>query len=77
VSLTKTQLDIDIDRQIMTVARLVRHNASPGEIDSARKQLAGMVLRRKIEKAMVRAGALSPTQRAEAAAVIFGQDGGR
>ncbi len=66
----KSQLDRDIDRQVMTLARLTRHAAPARELTAARQQLAGLVLRRHVTRALAKAGQLSPAQRAEAAELL-------
>ncbi len=67
----KSQLDRDIDRQVMTLARLTRHAAPARELTAARQQLAGLVLRRHVTRALATAGQLSPAQRAQVAAEIL------
>ncbi len=69
----KSELDCNIERQVMAVARLVRNHAPEPQVEAARQALAGLVLRRHVERAMAKAGVLSAAQRAEAAAVILGR----
>ena len=66
----KSELDRDIDRQVMTVARLTRQAAPARELTAARQQLAGLVLRRHVTRALAKAGQLSPDQRAQAAEIL-------
>ena len=67
----RTDLDRDIDRAVMTVARLTRRGTEPDELERARQAASALTLRRHVLRALDRAAPLTVELRADLTALIW------
>ena len=67
----RTDLDRDIDRAVMAVARLTRRGTDPDELERARQAASALTLRRQLLRALDRVPALTAEQRADLSSLIW------